>query len=413
MGRPNVILAFIDDWAPARDSWFPFAHESPRMPFLDMLRRGGVFLERFQTEMACSPTRATALTGAHSNVHGIGLALKDGDAFTLDTTLPNVLRSMSLAGYRAGVFGKWHVAQPANPADHAIACGARTFVGTEGNLDDYWTPEGWYGNGNPFDQHATDRVADAVVEFLGEQSEDPFFAWVGFHAPHQPFEAAHDGHYRPGDTELDRFLQMTEQVDSALARIWSAIPTPERENTWILVVGDNGLPKAVAPDEFRPGKGTPWEAGVRNTLTAWHALDIQTPGSSVTWFRAGVVDLFATVVDLAGVDASSVPSTSRSLAGVLRHPMANVSAQRGIVASKTSPFGADPGSWDRAQQCVVSGFHKLHREFERGTDGAVSMTSEETFIVTDDALQETAEALDAVVVERMHSMIDQQAGRPE
>ena len=420
MTRPNIVLVFIDDWAPARDHWFPFAHQSPFMPFLDMLRSRGVFLDRFQTEMACSPTRATALTGAHSNVHGLGKALKDGDVFAMDPTLPNLLRSMAEGGYRTTVLGKWHLADGTPESDwfHPIDCGAHELYGTVGNIDDYFDSDEWtHGVGSEGSRlqpiyspvHSTQRIGLILQDLFRSEDDEPLFTWAGFHAPHAPFQPDTEGHVTATDDDVGKFLAMVEQIDSALSEWWGEITAEQRANTWILVCGDNGLPRAVAPDVFRPGKGTPWEAGIRNTLTAYHPNAVGAPGKRSS-YRASVADLFATILDLAALEGA--PPSSRSFAGILTSPNdSQVQSLRPVVSSKTEPFGADPATWTRVQQCAVSGTVKLHRTLER-VNGEIQQTDEETFRVPTDDLQETQFDLDDQEKMRLHQALDALAGRP-
>src|SRR5262249_30505899 len=116
--RPNVVLIITDDQGHG-DLGF---HGNPkiRTPHLDRLARQAVRLRFFYVSPVCSPTRASLMTGRYNYRTGVvdtflGRSLLRPD----EVTLAEMLRA---AGYRTGIFGKWHLGDdyPLRPQDHGF-----------------------------------------------------------------------------------------------------------------------------------------------------------------------------------------------------------------------------------------------------------------------------------------------------
>src|SRR5271165_3749613 len=116
--RPNVILIITDDQGYGDLG----VHGNPRIctPNLDRLARESVRFKHFYVSPVCSPTRASLLTGRYNYRTGIvdtylGRSLMHPDEVTLAERLAR-------AGYRAGIFGKWHLGDnlPLRPIDRGF-----------------------------------------------------------------------------------------------------------------------------------------------------------------------------------------------------------------------------------------------------------------------------------------------------
>src|SRR5262245_31709342 len=103
--RPNVILIIADDMGHGDLG----VHGNPKIktPNLDKLARQSTRFENFYVSPVCAPTRASLLTGRYNYRTGVvdtylGRAMMHTDEVTLAEML-------SSAGYRTGIFGKWHL----------------------------------------------------------------------------------------------------------------------------------------------------------------------------------------------------------------------------------------------------------------------------------------------------------------
>ncbi|MHB8903330.1 MAG: sulfatase-like hydrolase/transferase [Thermoguttaceae bacterium] len=103
--RPNVILMLTDDQGYG-DMGFA-GNRVLRTPNLDAMAARSARLEYFYVSPACTPTRASLMTGRYNfRTRAIdtfmGRAMMDPDEVTVAELLHD-------AGYATGIFGKWHL----------------------------------------------------------------------------------------------------------------------------------------------------------------------------------------------------------------------------------------------------------------------------------------------------------------
>ena len=109
--RKPVLLIVADDMGVDATSVYGAHPDAANTPNLQLLADTGVLFRNAWANPVCSPTRAGIHTGQHAWRTGIGNALS-ANAVGLDyatfETLPSVVRA---AGYRTGLFGKWHLGE--------------------------------------------------------------------------------------------------------------------------------------------------------------------------------------------------------------------------------------------------------------------------------------------------------------
>ena len=103
--RPNVLIIMTDDqgFGDLACNGNPVV----RTPHLDQMAKESVRLTNFYVSPVCSPTRASLMTGRYNYRTGVvdtylGRSLMHTDEVTLAEML-------KWAGYRPGIFGKWHL----------------------------------------------------------------------------------------------------------------------------------------------------------------------------------------------------------------------------------------------------------------------------------------------------------------
>lgn len=81
------------------------------------------------------------------------------------------------------------------------------------------------------------------ITWLDEQI-DPWFLWVNYNASNGPIHLPPDSLYTRQDssTNFDKYLCLIESVDHEVGRLLNSLSQEEKENTFILFVGDNGSP---------------------------------------------------------------------------------------------------------------------------------------------------------------------------
>ena len=209
--RPNVVLVITDD-----QGYPPLAklgHPWIKTPHLDALHNRSTRFSRFLVCPTCSPTRSALMTGRHSMRNGVTHTILERERLTLDAvTLPQAL---SQAGYKSGIFGKWHLGdeEPYQPHrrgfDHAFIHGAGG-IGQAYDCSCADVPQNSYYdpvvrmNGSFVKTHGfcTDVFFSAAIDWIDQvvTADSPFFAYIATNAPHGPFLAP--------DMYKKRFLEM-------------------------------------------------------------------------------------------------------------------------------------------------------------------------------------------------------------
>jgi arylsulfatase A-like enzyme len=387
---PNLLLIIADDFGLDAASFDPaspcyavgdVSNDGP-MPNVAELCRTGVRFTAAWAMAQCSPARASMLTGRLPFRTGLGdtVSIPDGDSLRIDEfTLP---RALAAAGspYAAASIGKWHVTP--DPAD-ANMFGWPHHVGPiGGSLLDYdaWTrvEDGVYSKANTY---ATTAQADDAISWLdGVDVGTPWLLWLAVSAPHDPYHLPplhlHDadalGDF-PTDGDVDPrpwFAAMATALDTELGRVFDAVRARgEWEETVVVFVGDNASDKPVveAPFSSDRAKGTLYQGGIAVPMVIAGARVADAPRDVDT--VVSVVDVYATLLELAGVDvaatveAAAAPGTvidSVSLVPYLVDPLAR--PQRTEVFAQKFAYGAPI---DNMAHAVRNERYKLICERER------------------------------------------------
>jgi arylsulfatase A-like enzyme len=234
-----------------------------------------------------------------------------------ELALPEALEQSPLDHDQAAA-GKWHLSGFNSPSaeQHPLLFGFPWYAGSFANLSITNIPGGprgtyehWQKNTNGTfsfsDTYATtDTVNDALQRI--EAMENPWFLWVAFNASHGPFhEPPPDLHTRPSlETEIERFDAATEALDSEIGRLLHSMNAETLALTTVIFLSDNGTPAAATAPPLDPshGKGTLYEGGINIPLII-SGPAVEKPGAESAAL-VHVVDVFATVAELAGVDVT-------------------------------------------------------------------------------------------------------------
>ena len=206
---PNVVLILADDLAFSDLGAYGSEIETPH---LDELASGGVLFTRFHTSAMCSPSRAMLLTGVdqHKNGYGtMGEYLDDsqrgqpGYEGYLNNQVVTVASLLNNAGFNTFMTGKWHLGSQTLPSDRGFD---RTFIllqGAGSHFDNTGYASArpivdYFRNGEavelPEDFYSSDAYTDEMIQYIeeGRASNQPFFGYLAFSAPHFPLHAPAD-----------------------------------------------------------------------------------------------------------------------------------------------------------------------------------------------------------------------------
>jgi len=364
---PNILLVIADDLGVDKVGAYGEHPQAPPTPNIDALAQRGVLFRNAWSSPVCSPTRANLLTGRYAsgpNGMGIGLACTPsrpglpGDVKSLAWTL-------SSRGYRTAAIGKWHLTgETEELRTHPHELGFQFFSGHRGNLVGYEDYFHWLKTVNGVttlvERYATTDNVDDAIRFVQEAGQQPWFLWLAFHAPHSPYHRPPDHLHTqelpagfPGVYARQLLAAMVEAVDTELGRLFVLLDGLD-EPPVVVFLGDNGTQGVAVTSPFISGraKGTLYEGGVNVPLIV-SGPQVAQPGREVKAV-VNLTDLFATVLELAGVDAVDVATPhSVSMMPYLTSPSA--SPRRSFVFAERFQPNCPPGTstseydfWDRA-----------------------------------------------------------------
>jgi len=326
--RRNILLIISDDIGVESSPCYSPHADLPSTPTLDALCANGVVFDHVWSAPICTPTRATIITGRYAFRTGVGYLAQNGDpALSLDElTIPEALDANPQLGYAHAAIGKWHLGSRATGGrQNPTLTGFSHFSGSiGGGVNDYsaWskTVDGRRTNSTAY--ATTDNVDDAL-DWIGDRDADePWFLWLAFNAPHTPLHLppAHlhsNGALSGTDEDIEAnprayFLAMVEAMDREIGRLLATLPEDVRENTDVIYVGDNGAQRNVTlpPSRRREAKDSLYQGGIHVPLIV--AGPSVVDGGRRVCDLVNPTDLFATILELAGVDlASTLPDGTK------------------------------------------------------------------------------------------------------
>ncbi len=280
---PNFLIFIADDLGEGDLSIY--GHPVLQTPNIDRIGREGMVFDRaFLTTSSCSPSRSSILTGRYPHSTG---------AEDLHMPLPakqtTFARGLKGEGYHNVTVGKWHLGQNerAHWAKVAECAGAET--------------------------------ATTALEQLRTRPKDkPFFFWVASKDPHRPFDSNAIAHpHRPDDVALPPYLPDHPLIRKDLALYYDEVTRFDEhvgeilgeletqgvlDETVIVFLSDNGMP-------FPRAKTTLYDSGIRTPLLVRYPSIV--PQGKLQTGLFSVVDLIPTLLDIAGVKASTSEGSSR------------------------------------------------------------------------------------------------------
>lgn len=308
----NVLLIVADDFgADQQGLYHPASGATAPTPNLNALAAAGVRFTQAYACPVCSPTRAAMMTGRLGFRTGVGgvVSVAAGNSLTAaETTLPEAIARHPALGIQTACFGKWHL----TAGGPVVTANAPNTIGgwphyagcTAGALASYtsWTKT-VNGTSSTSTTYATSDVVNDAVAWINARNalHQPWLAWVAFNAPHAPFHnppaALHSFGANPATNTL-KYRAAVEAMDTEIGRLLLAV---DAADTHVIFVGDNGSPGQViqAPYDAAHAKDTLYEGGTRVPLFIRGPAVVAAGRTHEA--PVHVVDLFSTMLDLAGV----------------------------------------------------------------------------------------------------------------
>jgi arylsulfatase A-like enzyme len=349
---PNIVLIIVDDvgvelfGAYNRDrlevkgASIPPEHRV--MPNIDALAERGLLFRNAWSAPLCGPTRLSLFTGSYGLHSGAIFKILRADR-TAPPGLPTLAERLRDAAYgeRMAV-GKWHLSryEPYSRLDTSpTTLGFSRYAGTAGIKP--YVGYAWATDPLPPDrvlefptEYVTTKEVSEAVTFVEEPHEGPWLLWLALHAAHSPWDEAETPSLESSacntiaDAPRRVRCRQLEIADEALGDLVAALEAadPGLERTTVILFGDNGSPRpfkgraqGVPGRVNRDGKGTLYEGGINVPLIVAGAGVAAGDAAGIQETEALVhaVDVFATVLDLAGVDSPEAGIDGRSFADAL------------------------------------------------------------------------------------------------
>jgi len=298
---PNIVIILADDLG--YGDLGCYGSTEIQTPNIDKLANGGVMLTSFYSNgPECTPTRTALLTGRYQQRVGglecaIGLgnkgryeeaiALSDRGELGLPVefnTLPAILKKR---GYQTALIGKWHLGdgEEYSPKAH----GFDYSIGLLGGAVDYFhhtEPKGvflgtymdgkqdFFRNGQPHERdgyYMTHLITDESVEWINiQKKEHPFFLYIPYTAPHDPYQGPDDYSREIMTTEKwnvageGTYSGMIRELDRGVGEILKKLEDKGfADNTLVIFFSDNGPTKKGSAGPFSGHKGQVFEGGIR------------------------------------------------------------------------------------------------------------------------------------------------------
>jgi arylsulfatase A-like enzyme len=340
--RPNIIFIMADDLGYTDVGCYGSGfYETPH---IDHLASQGLRLLNHHHCQNCAPTRAALMSGQYAprtGVYTVGSidrfnwrsqTLRPVDNVTqlpLDRDI--IAKQLRAAGYRTGMFGKWHLGEQGDyhPArrgfDEAIVSAGVHFNFETNPMSDY--PQGEY---------LADFLTDKAVDFIERHQSEPFFLYLSHFGVHSPYEAKEQliAKYRDkpavGGHRNPVYAAMIQSVDESVGRVMQTLDKLQlTDNTVLIFTSDNGGVggyeregiRAEGSDvtdnaPLRSGKGSLYEGGTRVPFVIrWPT--VITPGAENNTPTIHV-DIYPTLLEIASASPPLHQLDGVSLAPLLR-----------------------------------------------------------------------------------------------
>jgi arylsulfatase A-like enzyme len=289
--RPNIVIIVADDlgWADVG-----YHGSSIPTPHIDSLCKAGIELDRHYVTPLCTPTRVCLLTGRYSSRFG---NVAPSNARVLPWGTPTLASLLKQAGYHTAIVGKWHLGSLPKWGPHHFGF-ERSYGSLAGGVGPYnhLYKKGpyqitWHRNQKLIEEkgHVTDLLAREAVEIIAGADDKPFFLYVPFTAPHDPFDEPAEYIQRVAHLDAGRqqYAASVCHMDAGVGRIVDALKANGHyANSIILFFSDNGGTRGEGGQAYSgkvafsavQGKNTPLRDGKRSVYEG----GVRTP-ACVVW----------------------------------------------------------------------------------------------------------------------------------
>ena len=311
--KPNIIIILADD---AGYSDFGFmGSDEIKTPNLDQLALDGVvFNNAYVSASVCSPSRAGLLTGMYQQRFGHECNLDSDVNNSFDPNQITIAEALKTEGYTTGLIGKWHLGDKTQ--NHPLKNGFDYFWGfISGARNYFYDPNEVNRNSirnvvenytqTKFDGYLTDVLGNKAISFIDKnnQSNNPFFLFLSFNAPHTPMQAKEEVLEKFKDNPRKVYASMMWSMDEAIGHVIDALKKNNQyDNTIIYFLSDNGaaMSNNASPFPFKGWKGNQYEGGIKTPMIMTWKNKIKSNTKFDGFISA--LDIFKTSLEVSNVN---------------------------------------------------------------------------------------------------------------
>lgn len=302
----NVVILVVDDMGYGDIA--ALGNPLIRTPNFDSLHNQSACFTNFAVSPSCSPTRAALMTGRHEFLSSVTHTIEPMRNMDLNSvTIADLFKK---AGYRTGLFGKWHLGQ-----EGMYGPWFRGFDETLTVPDDiqnsHFDPVLLKNRvEKKYSGYREDILFSEAMKFISENKDRPFFCYLPTYSPHAPnvvpekYTTPYKNYKNTGNFRPEFYGQIAN-VDQNLGQLTALLDSLKLDdNTLLIALNDNGGTFGV--DVFNDGrrgtKGTAWSGGTR-AFSFWRWGNHFPSGDRK--LMCGHVDILPTLVDLCTLEIPS------------------------------------------------------------------------------------------------------------
>ena len=377
-------------------------------PNLDRMASDGLRLNSFYVSSSVSSaSRAGLLTGQSNTRNGVkGVFWPDSKGMPSEKV--TIAEALKTAGYATGCFGKWHLGDLDGhlPTDQGfdeyfgIPYSNDMYIGYTHRFSDncifrdgydiekaiadqmvvktskdksqlkkelhYASPlfEGKEIIEYPCDQSTTTyRYFNRAMAFIENNKDKPFFVYLTPAMPHVPL---HVSEQFKGKSKRGLYGDAVEEIDWNIGRLLEYLEEQElSEDTVVIFTSDNGPWLGMNQDAgsahpLRDGKFSVYEGGVRTPcIIQWKS---KIPEGLVSDTIIASIDIYPTLLELAGIDQSSYDLDGNSLKEFFLNPDAVMPRDEYLYVKDGKVVGLRNNEWVYLPQ---TGERYTPKEFEQ------------------------------------------------
>jgi arylsulfatase A-like enzyme/Tfp pilus assembly protein PilF len=275
----NLLLITLDTTRADRIGCY--GHASAQTPTMDALATRGTLFENTYAQVPLTlPSHISIMTGRYPREHGV----RDNGRNALGPTHPTLAAIFKERGYATGAF----LASFVLDSRFGLDRGFDVYSDDMGQTTFTTQPLEW--------QQPADLVTDRALAWLETVKSKPFFSWIHYYDPHQPYLPPEEFR-QPGVFPYDAEIAF---VDTQIRRVMDWLEASKlTEKTLVIVLGDHG--EAFGEHGEQGHSNFVYDGNIKVPFIVVHPTFV--PAKRRVPALVAAFDLFPTVLELFGAKA--------------------------------------------------------------------------------------------------------------